>query len=178
MKALSIHPEYAMNIIKGLKTIEVRSWTTKYRGEILICSTAKKGRGLIDGHALGVVTLSDVLPMKREYARSAMVSPYEDWTGCYAWILINPRPIVPFPMKGKLSLWECSHEVEYLSAPKEKASLRNFCEKYWDGFLRGEYVSVKNGQDLNTTLSTNGKNPHPSKDRDAGKNKAKNSKIY
>ena len=178
MKALSIHPEYAMNIIKGLKTIEVRSWTTKYRGEILICSTAKKGRGLIDGHALGVVTLSDVLPMKREYARSAMVSSYENWTGYYAWILKNPRPIVPFPMKGKLSLWECSHEVEYLSAPKEKASLRNYCEKYWDGFLRGEFFSVKNGQDLNSTLSTNEKNPHPLKDGDAGKSKTKNSKIY
>lgn len=41
MKALSIHPEYAMNIIKGLKTIEVRSWTTKYRGDMLICATAK-----------------------------------------------------------------------------------------------------------------------------------------
>ena len=44
MKALSIHPEYAMNIIKGLKTVEVRGWTTKYRGDILICATANKGK--------------------------------------------------------------------------------------------------------------------------------------
>ncbi|MBR3186414.1 MAG: ASCH domain-containing protein [Lachnospiraceae bacterium] len=29
MKALSIHLEYAMNIVKGLKTVEVRGWTTK-----------------------------------------------------------------------------------------------------------------------------------------------------
>ena len=55
MKALSIHPEYAMNIVKGLKTVEVRTWTTKYRGDLLICATTKKGKGLISGHALGVV---------------------------------------------------------------------------------------------------------------------------
>ena len=136
MKALSIHPEYAMNIIKGLKTIEVRTWTTKYRGDILICSTAKKGRGLIDGHALGVVTLSDIVPMRREHARAAMVSPYEDWTGCYAWVLKNPRPINPFPMKGKLSLWECDHEIEVLSAPAEGLPLKHFCEKYWRNYLK------------------------------------------
>lgn len=178
MKALSIHPEYAMNIIKGLKTVEVRTWTTKYRGDLLICATAKKGKGLISGHALGVVTLVDVVPMKREYAKAAMVSPYEYWGDCYAWILENPRPIKPFPMKGKLSLWECSYEVEYLSAPKEKASLRTFCEKYWEGFLRGEHAPVENGQDLRTTFSTNVKNPYPSKNGGAERSQGGNFKKY
>ena len=42
MKALSIHPIYAMCIVTGQKTVECRSWTTSYRGDILICSTAKK----------------------------------------------------------------------------------------------------------------------------------------
>lgn len=31
--------------------------------------------------------------------------------------------------KGKLSLWECSHAVEFLSAPKDTDSLQSFCEK-------------------------------------------------
>ena len=178
MKALSIHPEYAMNIVKGLKTIEVRTWTTRYRGDLLICATAKRGKGLISGHALGVVTLADVVPMKREHAKAAMVSPYEYWGDCYAWILENPRPIKPFPMKGKLSLWECSHEVEYLSAPKEKASLRTFCEKYWDGFLREEHAPVENGQDLRTAFSTDGMNQHPSKNGDAERSRARNFMKY
>ena len=137
MKALSIHPEYAMNIIKGLKKVEVRSWTTKYRGDMLICASAKQGEGLISSHALGVVTLEDVVPMQRGHARDAMVSPYEDWRGYYAWILKNPRPIVPFPMKGKLSLWECDHAVEYLSAPTNPHALRSYCETYWNDFIDG-----------------------------------------
>ena len=156
MKALSIHPEYAMNIVKGLKTIEVRTWTTRYRGDLLICATAKKGKGLISGHALGVVTLADVVPMKREHAKAAMVSPYEYWGDCYAWILENPRPIKPFPMKGKLSLWECSHEFDYLSAPKDKASLRTFCEKYWIKVIRPSVVfSVTSGICFSNKIGTN-----------------------
>ena len=178
MKALSIHPEYAMNIIKGLKTIEVRTWTTRYRGDLLICATAKHGKGLISGHALGIVTLADIVPMKREHAKAAMVSPYEYWGDCYAWILENPRPIKPFPMKGKLSLWECNHEVEYLSVPKDKAPLRTFCEKYWDGFLRGEYAPAEKDQDLQTSFSANGKKSHPAKDQSVGKSQAKGAKKY
>ena len=41
VKALSIHPYYAQAIVTGLKTIEVRTWRTDYRGDIVICSTAK-----------------------------------------------------------------------------------------------------------------------------------------
>lgn len=173
-----------MNIVKGLKTVEVRTWTTRYRGDLLICATAKKGKGLISGHALGVVTLADVVPMKREHAKAAMVNPYAYWGDCYAWILENPRPIKPFPMKGKLSLWECSHELEYLSGPKDKTSLQSFCEKYWDGFLHGEHTLSENGQDLQNglnlseTLSGEGKKPHSSKAGDAGKKQVENSKHY
>ena len=32
----------------------------------------------------------------------------------YAWLLENVRVIKPFPVKGKLSLWTCDHEMEYL----------------------------------------------------------------
>ena len=67
--------------------------------------------------------------MEREHAQSAMVSSNERWTGCYAWTLKNPRPIIPFPMKGKLSLWECDHEIEVLSAPTGGIPLQNICEK-------------------------------------------------
>ena len=157
MKALSIHPEYAMNIIKGLKKVEVRSWTTKYRGDMLICASAKQGKGLISSHALGVVTLEDVVPMQRGHARDAMVSPYEDWRGYYAWILKNPRPIVPFPMKGKLSLWECGHAVEYLPAPTNPHALRSYCETYWNDFLRDKHSH----RQVNSLKETEGKDLKP-----------------
>ena len=60
MKVLSIDPEYAMKIAREEKTIECRSWTTKYRGDIIICSSAKKEKGAVSGHALAVVNLYNV----------------------------------------------------------------------------------------------------------------------
>ena len=41
MKALSIYAPFATAIAANLKTIETRSWSTDYRGEILICSTVQ-----------------------------------------------------------------------------------------------------------------------------------------
>ena len=133
MKALSIHPVYAMCIVTGQKTVECRSWTTNYRGAILICSTAKKEKGAIPGHALGVVTLKDIVPFQRKHLKGAMMDEYypED----YAWILTNPRVIKPFPVKGKLSLWTCEHEIEYLPVPKNEAEDEELGRIYWDPII-------------------------------------------
>lgn len=51
MKALSIRSDYAADIMNGTKTEEYRSWSTKYRGDLLICNTAKKIRGFVPGYA-------------------------------------------------------------------------------------------------------------------------------
>ena len=40
MKAISIRQPYANQILSGAKTIEVRSWPTKHRGDILIAVSA------------------------------------------------------------------------------------------------------------------------------------------
>ncbi len=114
MKALSIHPYFAMGIFFLEKTVENRTWTTNYRGDILICSTSKKFKDTIPGHALCVVTLKDVVPMKREHLKAALMYDNEYNKDSYAWILENVRCIKPFPVKGKLSLWECDHEIEYI----------------------------------------------------------------
>ena len=133
MKALSIHPIYAMCIVTGQKTVECRSWTTNYRGDILICSTAKKEKGTIPGHALGVVTLKDIVPFRRKHLKGAMMDSFspED----YAWILTNPRVIKPFPVKGKLSLWTCEHEIEYLPKPKNEKEDEELGRIYWDPII-------------------------------------------
>ena len=133
MKALSVHPVYAMCIVTGQKTVECRSWTTNYRGDILICSTAKKENGTIPGHALGVVTLKDIVPFQRKHLKGAMMDEYypED----YAWILTNPRVIKPFPVKGKLSLWTCEHEIEYLPVPKNEEEDEELGRIYWDPII-------------------------------------------
>lgn len=60
MKALSLRSDYALDVLSGDKTIEYRSWPTKYRGDLLICATAHKIPKTIPGHALVVVRLKDV----------------------------------------------------------------------------------------------------------------------
>ena len=49
MKVLSIQQPYASLIMLGFKTIETRSWATKYRGELLIhASAGKQYKGIPD----------------------------------------------------------------------------------------------------------------------------------
>ena len=121
MKALSIHPFYAAQIFAGHKTIEVRSWKTDYRGDLLICSTNKKFKDTIPGHALCVVTLADIVPFTKKMLDAAWMLPAEFQSGQYAWMLENRRIIRPIPLKGRLSLWDYDGEIEYLPEPQTDA---------------------------------------------------------
>lgn len=140
MKALTIMPEFAMNIALGQKTVEVRTWKTNYRGPLVITSSARRFKGLISGYALCTVDLIDCVPMTKALAKKAGIK----WeTGLkettYAWILDNNNLIIPQPVKGKLSLWECDCPIIY---PEFKTiedagdvitiDPGDFFEKYWD----------------------------------------------
>ena len=139
MKALSIHPYYAYAIATGEKTIEVRSWRTDYRGEIVICSTQKKLYGTVPGCALAVVDLIDVVPLTRAHMEDALLTPADYQPGLYAWILDNNRIIKPIPVKGKLSLWnftktdeiEFIPECEWVEAPEYAETNIDWFDKYW-----------------------------------------------
>lgn len=144
MKALSIHPYYAMAIVSGQKSIEVRSWDTNYRGDILICSTAKKFHGTIPGHALGVVTLTDVRRLEKSDLDAALMLPAEYNILNYAWVLTNNRLIKPVPVKGKLSLWDYDGEIEFIpdnewtlpeGADPETAPPGEWFTKYWEPLI-------------------------------------------
>lgn len=141
MKALSIHPYYAMAIVAGQKSIEMRTWKTDYRGDILICSTAKKLHGTIASHALGIVTLEDITTFKKKDCDAALLLPseFEKMGGqAFAWHLTYNRLIKPVPVKGKLGLWEYDGEIEII--PDEEWVLQpgqndqkpgEWVEKYW-----------------------------------------------
>ena len=120
MKALSIHPVYACEILAGQKTVEVRTWKTAYRGDLLICSTNHKVKDTIPGHALCVVTLKDIEPLSSKHFAGAMFkrSNIDNLEGKYAWILSDVRWIKPIPLKGKLGLWNYEGEIEYLKDPE------------------------------------------------------------
>ena len=144
MKALSVHPYYAMNIALGLKSVECRTWSTDYRGDLLICSTAKKFHGTIPGHALGVVTLQDVVPFKKKHLKDALMHPADYQPGTFAWILTYNRLIVPVPVKGKLSLWEYDGKIKYIPESEwilpdeiapEDADDGEWVKKYWEPLI-------------------------------------------
>ena len=137
MKALSIHPYYAQAIVSGQKSIECRTWSTEYRGDILICSTAKKFKGTIPAHALGIVTLEDIRPFKKSDLKAALMDSREFSDGTFAWILTYNRLIEPIPIKGKLSLWDFEEEEKIKLIPEEEwltddpLKAGRWLEKYW-----------------------------------------------
>ena len=92
------------------KTIEVRSQNTKYRGDLLICSSAKPAGlvGHLPGVTCGFVELYDTKPVEE-------FTP-EDWEATcipekdrprkgFGWLMRNPRRVVEMPIKGQLGLY-------------------------------------------------------------------------
>lgn len=98
-------------VVYGRKSIEVRSKKTSYRGDVLICSSAKPVYpGMESGVTLGLVELYDVKPIKD-------FTP-EDWentripkekrekiTKGFGWLMRNPRRVVEMPIKGQLGIY-------------------------------------------------------------------------
>lgn len=113
MKALSLKQPYASWVAEGKKTIETRTWRTKYRGALLICSskafhedfdsTDPHVKFLPLGMALATVNLLDCRPMVEGDEEAACCELYD---GAYAWILTGVKRITPFPVKGQLSIFE------------------------------------------------------------------------
>jgi len=115
MKALSVKQPYAMLIVQGLKTIEVRSWETKHRGDLLICASAapknlfwcdtetKENFLMPAGCVLGVVELLDVRPMVKADGKDSV------WCyapGAFAWVLRPKYAVRPHKVAGRLSLFD------------------------------------------------------------------------
>lgn len=119
MKALSIRQPWAWAIIYGNKNIENRSWTTHWRGEILIhaaknCTKKEyrqaasfcKSMGLQvpelellpRGQIIGVVTISDCVYSK---TASGWGMPEQ-----YHWHLKNPQAIAPVSCLGQPGLFD------------------------------------------------------------------------
>jgi len=113
MCALSVRQPYAELITTGAKTIEVRSWRTKHRGQIVICATGRwHVTGVRDHGKIGplgvvacVVDLVDVRPMKRTDARRALCDRADCDSSLYSWVLENARRVEPEQVKGALGLF-------------------------------------------------------------------------
>lgn len=113
MKALSVRNPFAHFIFCGEKEFEFRTWKTDYRGDLLICSSAEpKIENTISGHALCVVQLNEIFEVTRENYRKFGLYKRELPDGkFYAWQLTNVRIIKPFPVKGKLNLFNVDDDL-------------------------------------------------------------------
>lgn len=126
MKALCVKSPWSVLIWSGLKTIETRTWKTKYRGDLLICNSKKpaKAEGLIinpgktaqlrsiefpKGGAVCVARLVDCRLMTKADEKDACCRRYP---GAYAWVLKDIEPIKPFSVKGQLGLFDVNTTVE------------------------------------------------------------------
>ena len=137
MKALSVRPEYTFDIFVGEQTFEERTWQTDHRGDLLICTSAKKEPGYVNGYAYFVVPLLDIQPSREAWfdERGKRVTMYE-------WALGKPRAIEPIPVKGKLHLYDVDdaliHYVDggdigaYATPEDANAFIDAYIKKYLD----------------------------------------------
>lgn len=109
MRVLSVRQPWASLIASGRKTIELRSWSTAYRGPVLIISGSSPWRGRHEyemgprGVALCVVDLVDVRASTPADASAAGLAPPPGYD--YAWVLGAPRAVRQIPVKGRLGLY-------------------------------------------------------------------------
>lgn len=109
MKAISIKEPWATLILKGKKTIETRTWKTKYRGKLLLCCSKKpKSSSNIHGKAFVICDLVSVKQMKRTHEKQACCGIYPR---ANSWFLENIKPIEPFEVKGQMGLFFVNPEI-------------------------------------------------------------------
>ena len=120
MKALSVMPVWMEFFLSGEKTVECRSWKTKYRGRVCLCSTATKIPDTIPSHALIVADLVDIQPFTMKHLAAAAMDKMPE-NQSYAWIFDNFKLIKPVPVKGRQGLWNTDFTPELLPAEMTNA---------------------------------------------------------
>ncbi len=118
MKALSLKQPWAELILQNKKTIELRKWSTKFRGEFLIHASGNIDEEKIKEYnfkdlprqaIIGKVILEDVkiYNNEEEFLKDSdkHLASSMQW-GKFGFILKNPRRIEPVKQKGNLGFFE------------------------------------------------------------------------
>ena len=130
MKALSIRHPWVDLILAGSKTVEIRTWATRYRGPLLLHASA--GYGIPEreasarlrlpppspdglGAVVGIAELAECRPVRREDWKRAALPPLSG--KLWAWVLEDARPLGPIPCAGKRTLFDIEEEVVLAAAP-------------------------------------------------------------
>ena len=125
MKTLSIRQPWADLIVQGKKTLELRSWSVKYRGALAIHASTNIEREACAAHGIdpervtagaiiGVVDLVDIIELdaqafdarRNEHLADAPMERFGERSLLYGWQLANPRTLPqPRVVRGG---WACS----------------------------------------------------------------------
>ncbi len=133
MKCLSVCQPFAELIVQGKKTIELRKWNTKFRGEFLVhapqkirlddCKRLKIKPEMVIGAIIGKVELIDVRKyenveqIKNDSKKHLASIDVNDTK--YGFILQNPMQLrIPIPCTGKLNFFEFKPELTKINEIK------------------------------------------------------------
>jgi hypothetical protein len=121
MKVIVIRQPWAWLIVHGFKDIENRSWTTRYRGTLLIqASAGRPTKRNLEGIRLFAQERGVELP--EDFERGGIVgmvkledcvtSSRSKWfEGPIGWVLSHPRKLQFIPLKGQLGLFDPPQEI-------------------------------------------------------------------
>lgn len=125
LPALSIKQPWAELVLSGQKTIEIRKWSTEYRGPVWLhtgrdpdeAAMTRFGlTSLFTGGFIGLVTISDIVPFDSwrwvEW-RPRHLDQGHGGVGFLAWLLSDVRRLTP-PLEGRggLKLFHVMPSVE------------------------------------------------------------------
>ena len=128
MKCLSVSQPYADLIIQGKKTIELRTWNTKYRGEFLVhapykikkdackrlgIDETKLRTGVIIGKAEihDVKIYNSVSELKSDFKKHFAAEKFLRHK--YGFLLRKPRELrIPIPYKGSLGFFNVNLDTK------------------------------------------------------------------
>ena len=142
MKALSVYPEYCQLIHDEEKTIECRTWKTKYRGLMLICASKDLIPGYISGHSYFIADLTDVEPFNKSHLEAAKMSKMPD-VQCYAWHLDNVQDIYPIPVRGKPGLFDVDDSlIKYVQNEQTDNMTDEEFETFYEEFYKTHLIPI------------------------------------
>ncbi|VVB79536.1 ASCH domain protein [uncultured archaeon] len=123
MKVLSLKQPFAELVVQGKKTIELRKWNTKFRGEFLIHASKVPDKKSMErfgfkdlplGAIVGKAKLVEVKEYKseEEHRKDRDKHLASDFWGNYGFVLENAQRIKPIPARGNLNFWEFKYDTD------------------------------------------------------------------
>lgn len=119
MKVITIREHWASAIFDQGKDVENRTWKTQHRGNLLIHAGSSKALLKVSKECIEEISSNTIKAPKlgciigKVTLVDCVTNSQSDWAveDCYHWILSNPIRCNPYPITGKLSLWDFDHNL-------------------------------------------------------------------